>query len=687
MKHKLIAILLAFCLLFTVSSAAYAASETGKLTIYDGNGNIVKYVDTFEAAFESIENSSYTLELNDDISTQLISTAYGTAYQGVNLSCNLDLNGHALTITGNISSESSVLMVCGLYMNASNTTVSNGSIILSFSSPTPTEGDGGITMPLYTTGVFIAGEGCTLKNVSIETEETETRIAGITYADQELRPDAQVASNIDNVTIDVTGNAFSYYSLAGYDNKATVQVNSGSFSGLNKDALPTNLTLNASSNVVSGISDVDEGTTVITSNVTTAIIVDDGNAFLYNTLQDAVNAASLRADGSGNVKIQLLKQPTGEVELPADVHAENITITELSSSGGIEPSIDFSKIQMTDSNGNTVTVGSDGALDTTIAVQSVTLDNTALELYVGSSATLTATVTPDDADDKEVTWSSNAPAIATVDENGNVKALRPGTATITATAGGQSDTCIVTVSYPVTIPDTYDIEVIPSDNGTVRPSLSNASAGSTITLTVTPDEGYELAYITVDGERIDGTSFTMPAHDVEVRAYFVRIGADMPFTDVNSGDWFYDYVAYVYANGLMDGTSATTFEPNGTMTRAMVWAILARVDGETITGASWAEAARTWAMANGVSDGTAPNGLVTREQFATMLYRYAGSTAVTGSLSAYTDAARVNDWARDAMTWAVANGIINGATATTLDPQGTATRAQCAAMLMRFVEL
>lgn len=159
------------------------------------------------------------------------------------------------------------------------------------------------------------------------------------------------------------------------------------------------------------------------------------------------------------------------------------------------------------------------------------------------------------------------------------------------------------------------------------------------------------------------------------------------FTDVPSNAWHYDYVQYVVANGLMEGTSATTFEPEANMTRAMLWTILARIDGEEISGVNWQAEAREWAMTEDVSDGTDPNGLVTREQFATMLYRYAGEPDVSGNLSAYTDASIVSDWAQDAMTWAVSNGIITGVTATTLDPQGTATRAQAAAMLMRFVEL
>lgn len=118
----------------------------------------------------------------------------------------------------------------------------------------------------------------------------------------------------------------------------------------------------------------------------------------------------------------------------------------------------------------------------------------------------------------------------------------------------------------------------------------------------------------------------------------------------------------------------------------MVWTILARIDGETVTGSTWIETAMKWATDDGVSDGTDANGLVTREQFATMLWRYAGEPASTYSLEAYTDASGVNEWAQTAMQWAVENGIITGVTSTTLEPQGTATRAQAAAMLMRYVE-
>ena len=156
------------------------------------------------------------------------------------------------------------------------------------------------------------------------------------------------------------------------------------------------------------------------------------------------------------------------------------------------------------------------------------------------------------------------------------------------------------------------------------------------------------------------------------------------YTDVSVGDWYYDAVSYVSENGLMTGVGNGKFSPDGAVTRAMVWTVLARMAGEdTEGGSTWYSKAQAWAMETGVSDGSNPMASITREQLAAMLYRYAGSPAVDGNLSAYPDGNTVSDWAVDALVWATEEAIINGMGGR-LSPKTGATRAQLAAMLMRF---
>ncbi len=155
------------------------------------------------------------------------------------------------------------------------------------------------------------------------------------------------------------------------------------------------------------------------------------------------------------------------------------------------------------------------------------------------------------------------------------------------------------------------------------------------------------------------------------------------FTDVPEDSWYSSAVEYVCEAGLMEGTGAASFEPEARLTRAMFWTILARAGGETVSGSGWSEAAREWSLAAGISDGTDANGVITREQLVTMLWRWFGEPTAAGTLDAYRDAAEVSSWARAAMAWAIENGVITGVGGATLDPRGTATRAQCAAILMR----
>ena len=219
--------------------------------------------------------------------------------------------------------------------------------------------------------------------------------------------------------------------------------------------------------------------------------------------------------------------------------------------------------------------------------------------------------------------------------------------------------------------------------------VSSSGENDSVSFTVSDGGSYEISEANEEKTETPEIPETpsLPSAPVTPPAFGEDVMEPLPFTDVAEGDWFYDYVAYVYENGLMDGTSGTTFEPDANMTRAMVWAILARVDGETVTGANWADTAREWAETNGVSDGENANGYVTREQLATMLYRYAGEPETDGSgVGVFDDGETVSVWAFDAMSWALNNGVITGVSDDALLPANTATRAQCAAMLMRFVE-
>ena len=271
--------------------------------------------------------------------------------------------------------------------------------------------------------------------------------------------------------------------------------------------------------------------------------------------------------------------------------------------------------------------------------------------------------------------------------------------------------------------DRYDIDK-PSnvDNGSIKVSPSSrAEAGDTVTITVTPDEGYELDELVVydaDGDEVDlddegdgAYTFEMPKSDVEIEVSFARISdADdetpvAAFVDVADSDWYADAVQYVFANGLMAGTSDTTFSPNATTTRAMIVTILYRLEGtpavtgttaftDVAAGQYYADAV-AWAAQNGIVSGTSattfsPDGVITREQMAAILYRYAQykgyDVTAKADLSMFTDAAQVSTYATDAMAWANASGLISGTSATTLSPAGSATRAQVATILMRFCE-
>ena len=273
-----------------------------------------------------------------------------------------------------------------------------------------------------------------------------------------------------------------------------------------------------------------------------------------------------------------------------------------------------------------------------------------------------------------------------------------------------SDTCVVSVTYKgsshhssssSSSSTSNTVSASTASNGKVSLDKSTAKKGDTVTVTVTPDAGYQLDKLTITdakGNTVDVTdkgngkfSFVMPEGKVTVTPTFVADNGGQTesksYSDVKTGDWYADAVKYVSDKGLMSGTGSDKFAPSATTTRAMLMTVLARYAGEDTTGgATWYEKSMEWAKAKGVSDGTNPNANITREQLVTMLYRYAGSPKADGKLDSFSDAASVSTYAADAMQWAVANGIVNGSNGK-LNPQNNATRAEVAAILMRFCEM
>ena len=292
---------------------------------------------------------------------------------------------------------------------------------------------------------------------------------------------------------------------------------------------------------------------------------------------------------------------------------------------------------------------------------------------------------------------------------------------VTPEGDSYGGTLTATTSQPVARPysppanPNYKITIEDTEHGTVTAPTS-AKQGTEVTLTPTPDEGFDVGTVTVTDrfgdavevtEQADGTyTFTMPNGQVSVNVTFVEVQTEpLPFTDVSETDWFHDAVRYAYENGLMGGVGDNLFAPNNPTTRAQLVTILYRLEGEPeVSGQSgftdvepdtWYTDAVTWAAEEGVVNGVsatefAPGNNITREQLATILFRYAEAkgydVSAQADLSGFPDAGDILPYAQEAMAWAVAEGLLQGFEDGTLRPQGNATRAQIATILMRFCQ-
>ncbi len=269
----------------------------------------------------------------------------------------------------------------------------------------------------------------------------------------------------------------------------------------------------------------------------------------------------------------------------------------------------------------------------------------------------------------------------------------------------------------------YSVAKPSGGNGAVSVDLSSASKGKQIVVSIAPNQGYAVDTVTVTGKDGEVTvtkstdtryTFVMPDSDVTIEVTYKKadvqeypeynLPAEGRFHDVTSGAWYYEAVQYVYRRGMMNGVSAYEFDPSGVTTRGMIVSLLYRLEGSPFAGAAefsdvpagqWYSGAVAWAAENGVVTGNAdgtfnPNGPITREQIAAILYRYAQQKGYDVSkkadLSAFADGGSVSDYAKEAMAWANVAGLINGMDESVLAPGGSATRAQVAAILTRFLQ-
>ena len=308
-------------------------------------------------------------------------------------------------------------------------------------------------------------------------------------------------------------------------------------------------------------------------------------------------------------------------------------------------------------------------------------NNTDSDNSTGNEDTVT---NPDGSTTTTITKEDGSSSTTTVGTDGKVESE----VTVSEEAVSNADGAAVALPIPE-VPVTTDKAAAPTvtvnlpskDATKVEVPVKDVTPG-TVAILVHPDGSEEVIKDTITS---DG-GITVALTD---GATIKIVDNSKSFGDVSSDHWGASAIDFATSRELFAGTGDNEFSPEGQMTRAMIWSVLARYEGADTKGASgsdWYAGPQQWAIEKGISDGTMANNSMTREQLAAMLYRYSGSPAVSGTVGDYNDAASISSWASDAMRWAVQQGLIAGMDENTLNPQGTATRTQVAAILQRFIE-
>lgn len=418
------------------------------------------------------------------------------------------------------------------------------------------------------------------------------------------------------------------------------------------------------------------------SNVTTPVTIKLALPDNFATAKQKLSIKHTKENGS-------IEYYTGTVSTEGEEGSAKTYVTF--TTNGFSPFVIYAASANVASIGDNVYPSLQAAIDAVKDNETINVTGTGLSATVSGSKTFKVT-------GNTVTLTAASGYTLTKDTAGKYTVSRP-------SSGGPGSS-----GGSIFAPTTYAVNVNAATNGAVAADKKTASKGTTVTVTASPSKGYVVDAVKVvdkDGKDVAVTEkdgkyvFTMPASAVTVTGSFkaeTPAPVALPFTDVKSGNWFYDAVKYAYEQGLMTGTSATTFAPNGTMNRAMIVTVLYRLEkSPAVTGASkftdvpagqWYSDAVAWAAANKIVNGYdettfGPMNAVTREQMAAILFRYEqvkGLENVTleENLNRFPDQNKISAYAIPALQWAVGQKIINGNADGTLDPTGTATRAQVA---------